>query len=381
MDFSWSEDQLVLRDSALKFGRQELNDGLAERDRSASFSMENWKKCADFGIQGLAMPERYGGSEHDPLSVVLAMESLGHGCKDNGLLFALGAQMWSVQMPTLIFGSEGLKERYLPGLISGQIIGAHAVTEPGAGSDVFSLRTTVRLEGSCYVPTGRKTFITSAPMAHVFLVLSTLDPSKGVGGLTAFLVDRETLGLSVPTGLEKMGLRTSALGEVFFDECRIPAENMLGKEGAGSAVFGTAMEWERAFILAPALGSMQRLLDQCMEYACLRQQFGKPIGKNESVSNKIVEMQLRLETARLLTYRTAWLKKMGKRLTREPSETKLHTSECWVQNCLDAMQIHGGQGYMVESGIERELRDALASKIYSGTSEIQKVIIARYLGL
>src|SRR5712691_7624805 len=175
MDFSWSEDQLVLRDSALKFGRQELNDGLAERDRSASFSMENWKKCADFGIQGLAMPERYGGSEHDPLSIVLAMESLGHGCEDNGLLFALGAQMWSVQMPTLIFGSEGLKERYLPGLISGQIIGAHAVTEPGAGSDVFSLRTTVRLEGSCYVLNERKTLINRTKEENVNQVINKLD--------------------------------------------------------------------------------------------------------------------------------------------------------------------------------------------------------------
>src|SRR6266851_4284729 len=302
MDFSVTEDQVTLRDSAFKFAKQELNAGLPERDQAQEFSHENWKKCAEFGIQGLPMPTCYGGTEHDMLSVVLALE-------------------------------------------------------------------------------GQKTFITSAPLASVFLVLATVDPAKGAGGLTAFLVERNTPGLRVSGHFEKMGLRTTQLAEVFLDDCRIPAGNILGREGGGSAVFNCAMEWERAFILVPALGTMQRLLDECIKYATIRKQFGVPIGKNQAVANKIVEMQLRLETARLLAYRTAWLKSRKRRLTLEPSEVKLHLSESWVQCCLDAMQIHGGSGYIVETGIERELRDSLSSKLYSGTSEIQKVIIARYLGL
>ena len=381
MDFSVTEDQVTLRDSAFKFAKQELNAGLPERDQAQEFSHENWKKCAEFGIQGLPMPTCYGGTEHDMLSVVLALEGLGRGCKDNGLIFALGAQIWSVQIPILNFASAALKERFLPRLISGEMIGGHAVTEPGSGSDVFSLRTAARRDGDSYVLNGQKTFVTSAPLASVFLVLATVDPAKGARGLTAFLVERNTPGLRVSGHFEKMGLRTTQLAEVFLDDCRVPAGNILGREGGGSAVFNCAMEWERAFILVPALGTMQRLLDECIKYATIRKQFGVPIGKNQAVANKIVEMQLRLETARLLAYRTAWLKSRKRRLTLEPSEVKLHLSESWVQCCLDAMQIHGGSGYIVETGIERELRDSLSSKLYSGTSEIQKVIIARYLGL
>jgi alkylation response protein AidB-like acyl-CoA dehydrogenase len=178
-----------------------------------------------------------------------------------------------------------------------------------------------------------------------------------------------------------MGLRTSAMGEVFLSDCRVPAEQMLGRPGGGSAVFGAAMEWERTFILAPALGTMRRQLEQCVRYARTRRQFGAPIGKREPVASKLVDMQLRLETSQLLAYRAAWKKQQGRRLTYEPSQLKLQISESWVQASQDALQIHGGSGYMVELGIERDLRDALASRIYSGTSEIQRMIIAGFLGL
>lgn len=381
MNFGWSHDQEALRDAAIKFAQQELNAGLAERDRRGEFSAESWRKCAEFGVQGLTMPARYGGADQEVLEATLVLESLGYGCRDNGLLFALGAQMWSVQIPICLFGTEQQKERFLPGLIQGKTIGAHAVTEPGAGSDVNSLTTTARRDGAGYVLNGQKTYITNAPVADLFLVLARIDPTPGTGGLTAFIVEKGTPGISVSRHLEKMGLRTSTMGEVFLQDCRVLADNILGSEDAGSAVFGAAMEWERCFILAPALGTMQRQVEQCIQYASLRKQFGKTIGKYESVANRIVESHLRIQTARLLTYKTAWLKKERKRLTHEPSEVKLHISECWVQNSLEAMQIHGALGYMVECGIERDLRDALASRIYSGTSEIQKVIISRFLGL
>jgi len=381
MDFSWTDEQRDFRDSTINFAKHELNSNLLHRDKAAEFDQTIWKKCADFGIQGLPMPDEYGGSQQDVLSTVLAMEALGCGSADNGLLFALGAQMWSVQIPLLLFGSEFLKKRYLPRLINGELIGAHAATEPNAGSDIFSLRTTATRRNGCYLLNGQKTFVTNAPIAGVFLVLAKVSSLPDGSELTAFMVERNSPGLSAATHLEKMGLRTSMLGEVYFDDCPVCSDHVLGNEGEGSAVFRSAVEWERAFILAPAIGSMQRILGQTINYARARRQFGKPIGKNQAVAHKIADMQLRLEAARMLLYRTAWLKREGRRLSIEPSEVKLHVSEAWVQTCMDALQIHGGNGYMVETGIEREVRDALASKIYSGTSEMQRSIIAGCLGL
>jgi alkylation response protein AidB-like acyl-CoA dehydrogenase len=369
-----------LRRAAAEFGAS-LNEGLDERARQGRFDRGVWQRCAEFGILGLPLPERYGGSDQDLLEIVAALEGLGYGCRDNGLLFALGAQLWSMELPILLFGSDEQKERYLPGFVDGSVIGAHCVTEPEAGSDAFSLRTTARREGDAWVIDGAKTFITNAPVADVFLVMTTVEPGSGSRGLTAFLVDRGTPGLSVSEPDEKMGLRTSALGEVALVGCRVPSSAMLGRLGSGSAIFGAAMEWERSFILVPALGTMRRQLEESVRYARQRKQFGVPIGKHVPIASKLVEMQLRLDTARLLVDRTASRKQSGRRLTYEPSQVKLHLSESWVQTSLDVLQIHGGAGYMVELGVERDLRDALASKIYSGTSEIQRSIIAGFLGL
>ncbi len=380
MEFSWSEEAVSLRRAAEEFGAS-LNEGIEERDRAGIFDRSLWNRCADFGVLGLPIPERYGGTAQELPAIVNALDSLGYACRDNGLLFGLGGQLWSVQQPILLFGSEELRERYLPGLVDGRLIGAHAVTEPEAGSDAFSLRTTARADGDAYVLDGSKTFVTSAPVADVFLVMTTLDPALGSSGLTAFLVDRGTPGLAVGEPFEKMGLRTSTMGEVFLSGCRVPAAQMLGRPGGGSAVFGAAMEWERTFILAPALGTMRRQLEHCVRHARQRRQFGAPIGKREPIATKLVEMQLRLEASQLLAYRAAWRKQQGRRLTYEPSQLKLQISESWVQASQDALQIHGGSGYMVELGVERDLRDALASKIYSGTSEIQRMIIASFLGL
>jgi alkylation response protein AidB-like acyl-CoA dehydrogenase len=381
MNFSLTAEQLALQASAAEFAKGRLNDGYGKRERRGEFSFENWRACADFGVQGAMLPERYGGRAYDPLTAAALLEGLGYGCLDNGLLFSLGAQILSVQVPILLFGSDELKDRYLPGLAGGALIGAHCVTEPEAGSDAFSLQTTAARDGDSYVLNGHKTYITSAPIADAFLIVANLDPARGSKGLTAFLVDKGTPGLSVPPTLEKMGLRTAQMGEVLLHDCRVPAHNRLGVEGSGGTVFNAAMEWERALILAPALGSMRRQLEECITRARTRRQFGKAIGKNQAISNKIVEMHVRLQSTRWLLYHVAALKSAGKRLLSEPSEVKLQVSETWVHNCEDAMQIHGAQGYLTEFGVERELRDALASRIYSGTSEIQKLIIAGFLGV
>lgn len=380
MHFSWSDEAKVLRRAAEEFGAS-LNQGLMDRDRLAVFDRELWRRNAEFGILGLPIPARHGGSEQELPTVVHTLEGLGYGCRDNGLLFALMAQLWSVEIPILAFGTDAQRDRYLPGLVDGTLVGAHAVSEPEAGSDVFSLRMSARPEGDKYVLDGSKVFVTSAPVADVFLLVATTDPGRGAAGLTAFLVDRDTSGLEVTDPYEKMGLRTSAMGEVVLSECRVAGSQVLGRVGGGSAVFGTAMEWERSYILAPALGTMRRQLEECLRYARSRWQFGEPIGKREPVAGKLVDMQLRLETSQLLMYRAAWKKQQGVRLTYEPSQVKLHVSESWVQTSMDAVQLHGGSGYMAELGVERDLRDAIASRIYSGTSEIQRLIIAGFLGL
>jgi alkylation response protein AidB-like acyl-CoA dehydrogenase len=243
------------------------------------------------------------------------------------------------------------------------------------------MRTRARREGEYYVLSGTKTFVTNAPVADVFVAYATVNPALGATGITAFIVERDTPGLIVDRELDKMGLRTSPMAQVVFDGCRIPLGQRLGREGRGVLIFECSMEWERGCILASCLGVMRRQLDECVEYARSRKQFGKPIGKYQSVANRIVDMKVRLETCRPLVYRIGALKDMNQDATVEAALAKLHVSESYVKSCLDAIQIFGGYGYMTELQIERDLRDSVGSTIYSGTSEIQRNIIARGLGL
>jgi alkylation response protein AidB-like acyl-CoA dehydrogenase len=289
--------------------------------------------------------------------------------------------MWSCVAPIVTFGTDAQKERYLRGLCSGRLIGGNAISEADAGSDAYSLKTTAVRRGDTYVLNGEKIYITNAPVADVLVVFANLEPAKKAFGITAFLVERDSPGLAVSGPKSKMGLRTTQMGSLTLSDCEVPAERRLGKEGTGVAIFTHAMEWERAFILASALGSMQRQLEDCVRYAKSRRQFDKPIGKFQLVASKLVDMRTRLETSRSLLYKVAWLKDQGKSVLLEAAMAKLHVSESWIQNCMDAMQIHGGRGYLTEYEVERDLRDALGSRIYSGTSEIQRSIIAQLMGL
>ncbi len=381
MDFEFSEEQLAFKRNAVTFAKKVLNDDVIERDHDGIFSYELWKKCAEFGIQGSAVPEQYGGTGADILSTMLLMEGLGYGCKDNGLIFAMNGQMCTVQMPILRFGSDAQKDKYLPKLCSGEWIGAHGMTEPDSGSDAFSLRTSARLDGDCYILNGTKMFSTLAPVADIFLVFATVDKRKGFMGVTGFLVEKGFEGFSVGGNVSKMGLRTVPFGELILDDCKVPVQNRLGREGNGAAIFDDGVEWERSCILASLVGIMERQIERCIKYARERKQFDKPIGKFQSVANKIVDMKVRVETSRLLLYKVAWMKKTHGKATMDAAIAKLHVTESLVQCCLDAVQIHGGYGYTTEFEVERDLRDSIASTIYSGTSEIQRNIIARYLGL
>ena len=381
MDFALSAEQRELTDAAVAFARRELNHDLAKREDAGEFPRDAWRACAAFGVQGLPIPAELGGAGSDVLTTALVMEALGYGCHDNGLLFSLNAQMWSVELPLVIFGTPAQQQAYLPGMVSGDIIGGHAMTEPGSGSDALHMRARAERRGDHYLLNGTKQYITNAPVADVLLVYASAPGSSGLAGLSAFLVDASTPGLSVSSSFEKMGLRTSPMGEIALTDCLVPAASRLGPEGAGMAIFNSSMEWERSCLFASAVGTMRRQLDACVAYARSREQFGQPIGKFQGVADKLADMYVRLEAARLLIYRTAWLKQQGRSAPAEAAAAKLFTSEAWVRSSQDAIQTHGALGYMKEAGIERDLRDAVASTIYSGTSEIQRVLLAKMLGL
>jgi alkylation response protein AidB-like acyl-CoA dehydrogenase len=375
-----SVEQKSLRDGVLEFARRELGGDAGSRDEGA-FSRELWRRCAEFGIQGLPVPREYGGEGVTPMTIILALEALGYGCKNNGLIFALNAQMWACEIPIVTFGDEEQKRRYLPGLCDGSLIAAHGMSEPGSGSDAFSLRTTAEKKGDRYVLNGTKTFVTNAPEADLFVLFATTDRASSFGGLCAFLVERDTTGLTVGPPLEKMGLAGAPMSELFLDDCEVSEEQVLGRPGGGMGVFSTSMEWERGCILASTVGTMQRQLERCIAYAREREQFGQPIAGFQAVSHRIVDMKVRLETARLLLHRLGSLMEQGEATPMDSAMTKLHLSECFVQSSLDALQIHGGYGYMKEYELEQDVRDAIGSRIYSGTSELQRNIVARYLGL
>ena len=380
MDFSFTPQQLQVKDSLARFARQELNQGLLEREKQQIFDSGGWRQCAAEGVQGLPIPRRYGGQEADPLTIIAALEGFGYGCEDNGLCFAINAHLWGCASPILAFGTESQKERFLPRLSKGDWIGALAVSERDAGSDAYSLKTSAKFSADRYLLTGRKIFVTNGPIADLILVLATIDPRKGALGITGFLVEKGSVGLTVGPAMEKMGLRTAPMGEVLLDDCAVPKENRLGQEGAGLALFNHAMEWERGFILATAVGAMQRQLEECRRYAKSRKQFGRPIAEFQLVSSKLVDMQMRLETARMMLYKVGWLKTIGRTAIMEAAMAKLCISEAWVQSCQDAIQIHGGYGYLADSEVERSLRDALGSRLYSGTSEIQRQLIGNWMG-
>jgi len=381
MDFAWSEEQLTFRRGAVDFARAELDQGAVDREQRDELSRELWKKCADFGVQGSAVPPEYGGLGNDILTTMLIMEGLGYGCRDNGLLFSLNAQMWAVQHPILAFGSEEQKQRYLPPLCRGELVGAHGMTEPQSGSDAYSLRSRAEKRDGGYVLNGTKTLVTNAPSADVCVVFASTNPDKGHWGITGFIVEKGTPGFSVSRNMHKMGLRTSTMGELVFEDCWVPESSRLGVEGQGARVFNSSMEWERACILGSHVGAMERQLEACVRYARERRQFDRPIGEFPAVADRIANMRVRLETSRLVLYQVAWRKAEGKSAVTEAAIAKLHISESFVQSSLDAIKIHGGYGYLTEFEVERDLRDAVGGTLYSGTSDIQRKIIAQMMGV
>lgn len=365
---AWAEAELV-------------PDDLVDADRASRFWREGWRRCAEYGVQGLVVPEEYGGGGHDVVHALLVLEGLGYGCADAGLVYGLGSQIWSMQQTLLRFGSHEQKARYLPSLCSGERIGIFAMTEPEAGSDTSAVTCRFERDGDDYVLSGHKAYITLGPVGDVAIVFATSDPSLGAWGLSAFLVEPDGRTAVLAPNTEKMGLRTTPFGDLHLDGHRVPAADRLGPEGAGSSIFRSALTVERAFIYAGQLGGVERLIDDCVAYARTRHQFGRPIGDFQAVSHRIADMKVRHETARLALYKAAVLHEAGRPTETAAAVAKLHASESAVASALDAVQIHGARGYLPAEGVERRLRDAVGGLVYSGTVDVQRNILVRLLGL
>lgn len=377
---TWSPEQLDLRDGIAHWC-SELSERHIERDGDTSFPWDKWKLICDSGLLGLPFDPEWGGLGIDLLTTMYVLEGLGEGCRDSGLSFSVATHMSSTGVPVQHFGSPSLKQRYLARLCSGELIGAHAISEPDAGSDALSMQSKATPEGDHFVLRGNKSFVSNGPIADVVVVYARTRPEGGPLGITAFLVDRDTPGFEVGQPLAKMGLKTAPMCELFLDECRVPAANVIGGLGRGFLILDYVMKWEILCSFIINVGEMQHRLERCIEYAKSRSQFGKRISSFQAIANKLVDMRIRLDTSRKWLYDTAERFAAGENVTMDVAISKLLTSEANVASSLSSIQIFGGNGYMSEYGIEKELRNAVASTIYSGTTEIQYNRIASLLGL
>ena len=382
MDFSLTTEQQLIKQNIIQFAQKELNQNIIERDKQSSFPRDLWQKCGSQKLQGLTVPEQFGGAGLNAQSTVIALEALGYGSKDGGLNFSICAHLLACIVPIWRYGNEEQKKKYLPDLCNGNKIAVNAMTETESGSDVFNIKTTAKKQSDGYLINGVKTFSSNGPEADTILVYAITDESKGYhGGITAFLLNKNTKGFKVGQKYEKMGLRTSTISELIFDNVLVPESEILGGLGGGATIFSNSMEWERVGIAACHVGTMERLLEDAIDYANKRTIGQLSIGKNQAIAHRIADIKTQLEASRMLTYKAAWNIDTNKNNSMDASITKLFVSEAFTSTAMSVVQIYGGNGYMTAFEIERTLRDAIGSTIYSGTSEIQRNIIARWLGL
>jgi alkylation response protein AidB-like acyl-CoA dehydrogenase len=377
---TWTSEQKALRKSLNQYF-DALNEGVMEDDAACVFNRDKWELIRQSGVLRMPFDPQWGGLGHDVMTLVYVLEHLGWGCRDTGLLFGAATQIVSAAVPLQKFGSDDLKERYLSRLIDGEILSAHAISEPNAGSDAMAMITTATDDGDAYVLDGHKIWITSGPLADVITVYAKMDTGDGAAGITAFLVPTDTPGFHVGEPIEKLGLNTCPFCELEFRNCRVPKENLLGRPGAGFFILEHVMNYEILCIFMMMVGEMQERMERCIKYAKTRRAFDRPIGTNQYIAGKIVDMKIGLENSRKHLYDTAARFAKGRSVTMEISMAKLITSEANVASALSAIQIFGARGYTREYGLEKGLRDAIGAPIYSGTNETQRVRIASMLGL
>ena len=377
MNLSWSKEHLAFAESFGAFCAKEVAPRAAEHDRTATPPLESVKALAKFGYIGLAIPEAYGGqSEHgDPVMRCIAQEIVAKS--DPASFFTVGASNGLFGLPLILAGSETLKKRWLPRIADGSAIGAMCLTEPHAGSDAAAIKTRAVKKGDRWVIDGSKTLITNAPIADVFLVHAVSDPKAGPLGVTSFVVEKGLKGLSVSKPMPKSGLRGSPTGEVYFEGVEVPEENVIGAPGQGFLIAMQTLEYGRVGIANFSLGIAQACLEDSIAYAKQRESFGRPIASFGDVRNLLAEMAVGIEATRRFAYRVAWTKEVKGPCPAEASALKLFASERATKACHDAVQIHGGLGYIAECREERLNRDIRIAEIGEGTSEIQRHIIAK----
>jgi alkylation response protein AidB-like acyl-CoA dehydrogenase len=379
VDFNLTEDQGMIRDTVRDFAQSQIAPQAAEIDRSGAFPEEILKQMSELGLMGLPIPEEYGGSGGDYTSYCLALEEITRACGSTGLTYEAHISLGC--MPIFLYGTEEQKHQYLPLLCSGKSIGSFGLTEPEAGSDAGGTQTTARLEGGEWVVNGSKCYITNASYAQFVTITAVTDKGKGTRGISNIIVPTGTPGFTIRASYEKMGLHGSNTTELFFDDVRVPEGNLLGVRGEGFKQFLVVLDGGRIAIGAMGVGIAQACLDASLKYAKERVQFGQPIGKFQAIQFKLADMAMNIELARTMYLKAAWLKDNSLPYTQEANYAKLFGSEMATKAALEAIQIHGGYGYMKEFPVERYLRDSKLLEIGEGTSEIIRLVIARGLGL
>jgi alkylation response protein AidB-like acyl-CoA dehydrogenase len=378
MDFELTEEQSMIRDMVRDFAENEIMPIAADIDKEGRFPEENFKKMGELGILGLPWPEKYGGAGADTVCYAIATEQISRACGSHGLSYAAHVSLGS--SPIYLFGTEQQKKRYLTPLARGEWLGALGLTEPEAGSDAGSTKTTAVLDGNEWVINGAKSLITNGPVAQIVIVVAKTDPSaSGSHGISTFIVETDVPGFVVGKREDKMGLKGCPTSQLFFEDCRIPKENLLGKEGDGFKQILEVLDGGRISIGAMALGLGQAALEAAVKYAKERYQFSRPISRFQAVQWMIADAATRIEAARLLVYQAACLEDEGKRFTKEAAMGKLFASEAAELACFNALQIHGGYGYTKDYPVERFYRDNRLTQIGEGTSEIQRLVIARHV--
>lgn len=374
MEFELTEEQKLIQSMAREFAEKEVAPIAAEIDRNHRFPEELIPKMKELNLLGVPFPEEWGGAGADYLSYILVLEELARVSASTCTILAAHASLGT--WPIYQFGTKEQKEKYLRKLASGEMLAAFALTEPSAGTDAASGKTTAVLEGDEWVLNGSKIFITNGGYAGVYIVTALTDPSKGVKGISTFIVEKDAPGFSVGEKERKMGIKASSTTPLYFNNCRIPKDALLGKEGEGFKIAMMTLDGGRIGIAAQAVGIAQGAFEAAVKYAKERIQFGKPIATKQAIQWMIADMATEIEAARLLTYRAAWNKDHGLPYTKEASMAKLFAAEVATRTATKAVQIHGGYGYTENYPVERSYRDAKITEIYEGTSEVQRMVIA-----
>jgi butyryl-CoA dehydrogenase len=377
MEFELTEEQKMFQAMVCDFATNEVKPLAAKIDEEGKYPAEIIKKAASLGLFGITIPEEYGGSGGDYLSMAITAEELCRASASVGTIFLAGLSL--ACYPLYTFGNEEQKRKYVTPLARGEKLACFALTESGAGSDAGALATTATPQGNKYVLNGTKMFITNGAEAEIAVVFATVDKSLGYRGITAFIVEKGTPGLFVGKEENKLGIRGSSTTELVFENCQVPAENLLGEQGRGLRIALEAIDSSRVTVAAQAVGIAQAAFDDSLAYAKNRQQFGQPIANLQAIQWMLADMATHIDAARLLTYRAAWLKDHDMPFVKEAAMAKVYAAETSRMVTNNAIQIHGGYGYCKDYPVERYLRDAKITEIYEGTSEMQRMTIARVL--